>query len=377
MRRWLVRGLVVAAAVGAAASAPLARQSGRLSVRDAVALYARGDFSAAVRDLDTQGLKVALFTHALDEWIAAGDADAQQQRRKVAAAFALDATWTATRTTWNRYLQPGYSASRIPPVAPERELLFESSSQGLVAQWAVQQLPVTGVPDSLERMLWLSAIGLTEDSHGWHRLDHDILPSARKRLPDEPRVRLAEVLARTNQDLHPLRRQFPSGRDILRKELLGSSATRPIPGAIRAFEPLLADTALTGEVELRIGYLELRRNSWSAALTRFDAARSKATDPTLRATADYFAGWVCEQLDRADDAVAAYRRALAIAPTMRNLATRLSALLYLRNERAEAYALLDAALNTRPAPIDLMIQMERGDARLVPDWLASIRQALR
>jgi tetratricopeptide (TPR) repeat protein len=226
-------------------------------------------------------------------------------------------------------------------------------------------------------MLWLSAIGLTEDGHAWHRLDREILPSARRRLPDEPRVRLAEVLARTNQDLQLLRRQFPSGRDILRKELLGSSATGPIPGAIRAFEPLLADPALTGEVELRIGYLELRRNRWSAALTRFDAARLKATDPTLRATADYFAGWVSEQLDRADDAIAAYRRALAIAPTMRNLATRLSALLYLRNERAEAYALLDTALNIRPAPIDLMVQMERGDARLVPDLLASIREGLK
>src|SRR5436190_2678237 len=247
MRHWLVRGLVVAAAVGTAASAPLARQSARLPVRDAVALYARGDFSAAVRDLDTKGLKVAVFTRALDEWIAAGDVDARQQRGKVAAAFALDADWAATRTIWNHYQRPGDSATRIPPVAPERELLSQSSSQGLVAQWAVQQLPVTGVPDSLERMLWLSAIGLTEDSHGWHRLDRDILPRARKRLADEPRVRLAEVLARTNQDLPLLRREFPSGRDILRKELLGSSATRPIPGAIRAFEPLLADIALTGE----------------------------------------------------------------------------------------------------------------------------------
>ena len=372
MRRWLVRGLVVAAAVGTAASAPVARQSARLSVRDAVALYARGDFSAAVRDLNTQGLKVAPFTGALDEWIATGDPNGLQQRRKVAAAFAIDASWAATRATWNNW-EPGDSGQR----KPELESLSEVSSQGLVAQWAVQQLPLTGVSDSLERMLWLSAIGLTEDSRGWHRLDREILPRARKRIPDEPRVRLAEVLARTNQDLLLLRRMYFWSRDILRKETLGSSSTRPIPGAIRAFEPLLADPALSGEVELRIGYLELRRNSWSPALMRFDAARSKATDLTLRATADYFAGWVAEQLDREDDAIASYRRALAIAPTMRNLATRLSALLYLRNERAEAYALLDSALNARPAPIDLMVQMERGDARLVPGWLASIREALK
>ena len=152
---------------------------------------------------------------------------------------------------------------------------------------------------------------------------------------------------------------------------------RSIPGAIRAFTPLLGDASLAGEVELRLGYLELRRRTWSAALTRFDAARSKTTEPALRATADYFAGWAFEQRERTDEAIAAYRRALAITPTMRNLATRLSALLYLRNERAEAYSVLDLALNARPAPLDLMVVMERADARFVPEWLASIREALR
>jgi len=230
----------------------------------------------------------------------------------------------------------------------------------------------------LERRLWLTAIGLAEDGHAWRRLERDIQPLARRRLPNEPRMHLAEVLAGTNLDLGPLRlRTSLSGRDVLRNEPMGSSATRPIPGAIRAFEPLLADASLAGEVELRIGYLELRRRNWSAALARFDAARSRASEPTLRAAADYFAGWVSEQLDRPDDAIAAYRRAVTIAPTMRNLATRLSALLYLRNERTEAYSVLDTALNARPASMDLMVVMERADARFVPEWLTSIRQALK
>jgi hypothetical protein len=62
---------------------------------------------------------------------------------------------------------------------------------------------------------------------------------------------------------------------------------------------------------------------------------------------------------------------------MRNLATRLSALLFLRNERADAYAILDAALNARPAPLDLLVALERADGRFVSEWLASIRRDLQ
>jgi len=134
---------------------------------------------------------------------------------------------------------------------------------------------------------------------------------------------------------------------------------------------------LAGEAELRIGYLELRRGQWAGALAHLDAARAKTDEPLLRAAADYFAGWIGEQQDRTDDAIERYRRAIALTPTMRNLATRLSALLYLRNERAEAYAVLDTAVNADPAPVDLLTAVERADARFVPAWLAAIRRALQ
>lgn len=360
-----------------AAPSSSARQVTKLSASDAINLYARGEFDTAVRNLDTQPVRVAQFTRALDEWIAAGAASERPRRHLVAAAFAIDANWTATRTFWNRAQGNASSANREPPLSPERERFTDYQSQPFVAQWAVQQLQAAAAPDTLERTMWLAAIGLTEDGHAWDRLQRDILPLARKRLPDEPRVRLAEVLARTNRELEPLRRAFPSGRDILRVEGFRARASGPIANATRAFEPLLADASLAGEVELRLGYLELRRDRWPAALARFDAARSKVPEPLLLATADYFAGWAFEQLDRNDDAIAAYRRAVAITPDMRNLATRLSALLYLQNERQEAYSVLDRALNARPAPQDLMVTLERADGRFVPEWLAGIRKALK
>jgi hypothetical protein len=54
----------------------------------------------------------------------------------------------------------------------------------------------------------------------------------------------------------------------------------------------------------------------------------------------------------------------------------LSALLFLRDDRSEAYAILDRALNTRPTPVDLLVTLDRGDGRFVEEWLATVRQAL-
>jgi tetratricopeptide (TPR) repeat protein len=266
---------------------------------------------------------------ALDEWIAAGEAPSRVRRRLVAAAFALDAVWAATRTPWNARRDNADPWQRVTPNEPARIQLHQFMSQPLVARWAVEQLPATGTTDSLERTLWLTAVGVAQDGHAW------------------------------------------------RIEGLSPAVLRRIPGAISQLERLLDDPAIGGEAELRTGYLELRRSRWPEALTRLDGATARITEPMLRAVAHYLAGWVYEQLERPEDAIAEYRQGLAITPAMRNLATRLSALLFLRNERADAYAILDAALNARPAPLDLLVALERADGRFVSEWLASIRRDLQ
>jgi hypothetical protein len=105
--------------------------------------------------------------------------------------------------------------------------------------------------------------------------------------------------------------------------------------------------------------------------------RPSLTEPFLIAVAEYLRGWASEQLGQSEQAVASYRRTLAIAPRMRNVTTLLAAQLYVANERGEAYQLLETLYADRSHPRDLIVQFERGDARLVPDHFARLREALR
>ena len=358
-------GLIVAAVVGLSGLTP--RPTPQLSIAAAVEFYQAGEWRRALDALDTR-TSGAQFTAALSGWISSADAASESRRRFVAAAFALDAVWAATRASVRTFVFPPNEA--VP--------LRSKQSLGVVAAWAVRQMPAAGAVTSAERVLWLAAIGVAEDAEAWRALHTDVLPLARRRLPDEPRVRLATVLASANVDLGSLRRYWIENLNPtkLREERLPSSVTRRIPGAIRSFEVLLTDASLAGEVELRVGYLELRRRSWSEAVKRFEAARTKTADSLLQATAHYLEGWVHEQRGDPDRAIAAYRQALSVTPTMRNLATRLSALLFLRDERTEAYAILDRAVNARPVPIDLLESLECGDSRFVAEWLATVRQGL-
>lgn len=377
MHSTFVAGFVVAGVLLAADARDSAFNQAPLTVKQAIDSYASGDFGRAVGNLSTPRLTVTQFTTALDEWIAAGEEPSLRRRKTVAVAFALDAVWSATRTAVNANRANADPWKKVTPDHPDKVVIASFVSQALVAQWVAGQLPTTGTPDALERLLWLTTVGVVEDSHAWHRLRHEVLPLARNRLPGDPRLELAGVLADTNIELGPLRLSSVLRNDVLRVEKLPSAITGRIPKAIRAFEPLRANPALSGEVELRIGYLELRRDKWPEAINRFASAYSLVEEPALRVAADYFAGWVHEQLGQPVEAIAAYRRADATAPAIRNLATRFAALLFLHNKRAEAYAVLDPALNARTAPLDPLMAVERADARFVPEWITSIRRLLQ
>ena len=345
-------------------------------IEAAVRAYAAGDHAGAVTTVTSGRVTVGALTSALDRWIVAG-ADAERTRRAlVASTFALDAVWTATRAGSMSSLRVNLDPwGRVTPSEPDRVGLSSFVAEGYAGAWVMRQASLT-VPTEERRRLHLATMGVMEDGHAWHLLQ-EALPALRASLPGEPRVRLAEVLAATNRELGTLRVSAGTRIDVMRDEDLGSQVTRRIPRAQQQFDALGSDPEVAGEALLHSAFLELRLRHWKAGRERLILARPRQTEPILRAAVDYLTGWTSERLGETDAAIAAYRRALEVTPTMRNLATELSALLFLRNERNEAYAILDRALSADYPPDDFMMIIERADARFVDGHLRALREALR
>jgi hypothetical protein len=344
-------------------------------VAAAVARYATGD-ATGVRAVSGQHLSVSQLTSALDAWVAMAEPASRDDRATTSVMFALEVVWASTRSWVNTVRTNRDPHGHVTPSDADHVGIQFFVAQGLVGTWAARRLPRTGTVSERERIAWLATIGVMEDGHAWHDV-LEVLPVAALRLPDEPRLRLAQVVARTNIDLGALRVSSTVRPDLLTDENLPSGATRHIPDAIKLFESVADVPALSGEVMLRTAYLEIRRRRWPDALSRLDRAIPSLSEPALLATAHYFTGWIQEQLGKPDDAIAAYRRAHAITPDVRNLSTSLAALLYMRNARDEAYSILDRAFNAANPPDDLLYMLEHGDARFVPAHFRTARAGLR
>jgi hypothetical protein len=93
----------------------------------------------------------------------------------------------------------------------------------------------------------------------------------------------------------------------------------------------------------------------------------------------YFIGLTCQDMGDRAGALAAFERAVAIAPGVRSGATMLAVELLLgerSGNRERAYELLQRA-HAEDAPPDPWHLYKRGDARLWPTYMAMLREALR
>ena len=164
-----------------------------------------------------------------------------------------------------------------------------------------------------------------------------------------------------------------------------------IPDLVKRYEALNAVPELRGDAALHLGFLNLRIEEWEAALPRLREVPQLTKEPALVSLSYHFAGWAYQELDQRDAAIKAYRQALVHSPRARSTSILLAAQLLDSGRQAEAYTVMHEALVARPTPgtfaaegdeqselaPDLWPLYPRGDALLVPTYLARLRGALK
>jgi tetratricopeptide (TPR) repeat protein len=406
------RVVLISVMAGLVVTAQPVAQSADVLIVSALDRYSAGRHGEAIAALP-RSTDVEALLAAADRWLGPPGAVAPASRQRLAAAFLLDAVFSRTRESTRLFPVSATHADVAghPPYRrPWPPRLADLGSALPAVAWGCSRIGAAGVVDDLERAWWHLSIALLEEAGEWRALlgvagyragsrlpgggttAREIveghLPHARARVPDDPRVRLAGVVARTAIVAHPptltgvgpaaLGLRIDGRQDVLRNV---EAAVRAVNGGRlgdleRDFLRFEHEPEVAADALLRAAYLRTVRRQWREALALLDRLSTQTTDPLLLAMADYFRGWIHERESRPVEAIAAYRRAHAFAPRSPSLATLFAAQLFVVDARVEAYSVLDGAAMAPPA-YDLVHRFFEGDARLGDRDRARLRRALQ
>ena len=353
------------------------------------------------------------------QWIAAAGAGQAGRRRIVAASFALELANARAASQW--YL-------RYPFVAWACGLLRVSPSSHPAERW--WHLAAIAVMEDNEDWphviggLWIQQRAATYLRRTPKQFFGDAdreeavtghLAHARLAFPNEVRWRLAEVHYEESQTIldeavGPLgiggHQTSPRQREDLVRAAAGQKVGPPvgpisshaataalarlgrIPPVVQRYEALNSVPSLRGDVALHLGFLRIRNEEWDEALGHLREVPKLTQEPALVSLSHHFMGWVHQQTDQRPAAIDAYRRALALSPQSRSTSILLAAQLLDAGRQAEAYTLMHGALEARRTPgtfatdeadppPDLWPLYPRGDALLLPMYIARLREALK
>ena len=352
-------------------------------------------------------------------WIAAAGAGQAGRRRMVAASFALEFANARPESQW--FL-------RYPFVAWACGLLRASpASHPAERAWHLAAIAVMEDNEDWPHViggLWTQPRAATylrrtpklffgdadrEEATTGH------LAHARLAFPDEPRWRLAEAhyeesLTILEEAAGPIGIGGHQTTREQREELVRAAAGQKpgpavgpmsrhaatvaldrlgrIPPLVQRYEALNSVPSLRGDVALHLGFLRIRNEEWDEALGHLREVAKLSKEPALVSLSHHFMGWVYQQTDQRAAAIDAYRKALAVSPRSRSTSILLAAQLLDAGRQAEAYTVMHGALEARRTPgtfateeadppPDLWPLYPRGDAPLLPTYIARLREALK
>ena len=361
----------------------------RASVLALLDRYAAGQFDEVVADLAGDLDFGDLLTQLKRDgpgWIDAAGPDSRARRELVAITLALEAAradaWYAWKLIW---LPPPMTGAPLAlPGATVRSEFVSPASGGayqpftilrwqpgpLFVEWACERLRREATPRYIERWWQLAALAVAQRSEDNHFLVGDPnvgrgvgfgeignvqdeirhLDHVTARFPDEPRFMLAQ----------------------------GSARAGPWPEeAVRAFTAVGDDPDVGGEATMRLGVLRMRHGRLNDALDRFDRVEALTRDPYVIYLARLFKGQTLEQQRRRDQAMAAYRGAVAAWPHAQSATLSLAGLLFDTGRRADAHELVGAMLAATPPATDPWRAFVHADDRFWPLLVGRLRAEIR
>jgi VWFA-related protein len=270
------------------------------------------------------------------------------------------------------------------PATPRREAAFalelaetglfahrddaRTAAKDLVAAFAtLLRNPIE--PDGFERRWWWAAVSIAEGTiHP--SVAQPIVTAARARFPDEPRFVLADAIV--VDQLWPLR---PASAGNGQRSL-GAATPLHIAEVTKRYEAAAALNDTAGEANVRFGWFLHRLGREEDALARLDAAMSSPLDQQMQYLRLLFRGHVLSALNRLDDAIVAYREALAIMPDTPSANVALMNARLLVDDKTAAEALAEHVQTAR-ATTDPWWMYWQGDYRFYPTAIAALRQMSR
>ena len=344
------------------------------------------------------------FEKDASKWIVEAGVDAAPHRRFIAAALGLDlARRTVETENWyagRDLVSWGCAQLRLDPQPLPAERWWHLAAVALY-EGAGDRAPLVGTGRPAWAVPLASLPGSASDSSSDVVVGH--LSHAEARFPDEPRFLLAEAVVEESRvwDVGSFRTttdEAAMGVGILPGQITASYVAavtvlaqsggfaangalveidriRSLAALSKRFEELSKHLAILPDVDLRYGFIALRFADSEAALSHFHRVESTSQDRDLVYLARLFSGMAYERTQHVDEAIAAYRSALASAPRAESAEARLTALLARSGQPADAGIEADGFLSAAPAP-DPWRLYRAGDYRLLDTYLDHLRAAI-
>ena len=191
-------------------------------------------------------------------------------------------------------------------------------------------------------MLFRSIINTQDDIK---HLDHVV-----ERFPNEPRFMLGQGIARDRywQD-----------------------------DAIQAYLALFGDPDVGGEAMMRLGAMHLRSGKPRDAMTLFERAERATRDPYVIYLARLYRGRALERQNQREQALNAYRGAVAAWPGGQAATLSLASLLFQAGRRSQAQELTGSMFSVSPMKADPWREYVHGDDRFWPLLIGKLREGIR